>query len=151
VLTIIDRATRWPEVLPLQNMTARECADVFITGWVARYGVPQTVTTDRGTQFTSELWKSMCKTLGVHHVTTTAYHPQSNGMIERFHRQMKEGLRARECGTAWIEHLTVGPTGTAGCTEGGIWSFCSRSGVWQAACTAWPGSGSSRQCGTPAS
>ena len=105
VLTIIDRATRWPEVLPLQNMTARECADVFITGWVARYGVPQTLTTDRGTQFTSELWKSMCKTLGVHHVTTTAYHPQSNGMIERFHRQMKEGLRARECGTAWIEHL----------------------------------------------
>ena len=38
-------------------------------------------------------------------MTTTAYHPQSNGMVERLHRQMKEALRARNAATAWIDHL----------------------------------------------
>ena len=105
VLTVIDRSTRWPEVFPVRDLTAQECADTFTAGWVARYGVPHTVTSDRGTQFSSAIWDCMCRTLGIKHVSTTAYHPQSNGMIERFHRQLKEALRARQCGTAWLEHL----------------------------------------------
>jgi hypothetical protein len=43
--------------------------------------------------------------MGVKHVMTTAYHPQSNGMVERFHRQLKEALRARNCGPDWADHL----------------------------------------------
>ena len=105
VLTVIDRSTRWPEVIPVRDLTAQECADAFVTGWVARFGVPHTVTSDRGTQFSGAVWSCMCRTLGIQHVSTTAYHPQSNGMIERFHRQLKEALRARQCGAAWLEHL----------------------------------------------
>jgi hypothetical protein len=45
------------------------------------------------------------RTLQIKHITTSAYHPQSNGMIERFHRQLKEALRACQCGTAWAEHM----------------------------------------------
>jgi len=105
VLTVVDRSTRWPEVYPVRDLTATECADTFTAGWVACFGVPHTITSDRGTQFTSAVWQSMCNTLGVRHVTTTAYHPQSNGMVERFHRQLKDALRARNCGTAWLEHL----------------------------------------------
>jgi hypothetical protein len=48
----------------------------------------------------------MCSTLGVQHITTTAYHPQSNGLVERLHRQLKEALRSRECGGKWLEHLS---------------------------------------------
>ena len=105
VLTIVDRSTRWPEVLPVRDITAQECADTFVAGWVARFGVPHTITTDQGTQFSGAVWNCMCRTLGIHHVSTTAYHPQSNGMVERMHRQLKEALRARQCGTAWLEHL----------------------------------------------
>ena len=47
----------------------------------------------------------MCKTIGSQHILTTAYHPQSNGMVERFHRQLKESLRSRGSGQGWLEHL----------------------------------------------
>ncbi len=79
--------------------------DAFISSWVERFGVPGTVTTDRGTQFTSALWSSTCMSLGIKHVLTTAYHPQSNGMVERVHRQLKDALRARGAGPAWHSHL----------------------------------------------
>jgi RNase H-like domain found in reverse transcriptase/Reverse transcriptase (RNA-dependent DNA polymerase)/Integrase zinc binding domain/Integrase core domain len=105
LLTMIDRTTRWPEVVPLRSISAAECADAFTSGWIARFGVPATVTTDRGTQFTSAVWSCLCRTLNINHVTTSAYHPQSNGMIERFHRQLKQSLKARQCGTAWAEHV----------------------------------------------
>lgn len=47
----------------------------------------------------------MCRTLGVEHNTTTAYHPQSNGMVERFRRVLKAALRARGSKTEWDQHL----------------------------------------------
>jgi hypothetical protein len=47
----------------------------------------------------------MCKTLGATHITKSAYHPCSNGLVEVLHRQIKEALRSRDCGTAWAEHL----------------------------------------------
>jgi hypothetical protein len=79
--------------------------DAFIANWVAHFGVPETVTTDRGTQFTSALWSSACTSLGIKHMLTTAYHPQSNGMVERVHRQLKDTLCARGAGPAWHSHL----------------------------------------------
>jgi transposase InsO family protein len=105
LLTIIDRSTRWFEAVPLQNMEASTCVDAFIANWVARFGVPETVTTDRGAQFTYALWSSACTSLGIKHVLTTAYHPQSNGMVERVHRQLKDALRAPGAGPAWHSHL----------------------------------------------
>jgi transposase InsO family protein len=105
LLTIFDRSTRWFEAVPLHNMEASKRVDAVIANWVARFGVPATVTTDRGAQFTSTLWKSSCRSLGIKHVLTTAYHPQSNGMVERMHRQLKDALRAHGAGAAWHSHL----------------------------------------------
>jgi transposase InsO family protein len=98
LLTIIDRTTRWLEAVPLRNMETSTCVEALITTWVSRYGVPSNITTDRGRQFTSSLWSGLCQRLGVSHITTTAYHPQSNGMVERAHRQIKDALRARLAG-----------------------------------------------------
>ena len=53
------------------------------------------ITTDRGTQFTSGTWGDWCKKQGVQNITTTAYHPQANGMVERIHRTLKAALCAR--------------------------------------------------------
>ena len=105
LMTMIDRSTRWAEVIPLKSTTAESCADSFLANWVARFGSPHTITTDRGTQFTSATWQCLCKTIGSQHILTTSYHPQSNGMVERYHRQLKEALRSRSSGSAWLEHL----------------------------------------------
>ena len=59
----------------------------------------------RFTQFTSAVWAILCKQLGIQHLTTTAYHPQANRMIERFHRQLKDSLRARLAASDWLSHL----------------------------------------------
>ena len=105
IMTIIDRSTRWVEAIPLSSTTATACADALVAGWISRFGVPAVMVTDRGVQFTSAVWAVLCQRLGIKHNTTTAYHPQSNGMIERFHRQLKDSLRARLASTDWPSHL----------------------------------------------
>ena len=72
------------------------CAAAFALNWAARYCIPHTVTTDRGAQFTSAVWGCLCRTLGMRHILTIPYHPQSNGMVKRFHRQLNQSLKARE-------------------------------------------------------
>jgi transposase InsO family protein len=85
LLTMIDHTTRWLEASPLKMMDARSCAKALIASWIAHYGVPSRITTDRGRQFTSSLWAALCARLEISHIATTAYHPQSNGMVERAH------------------------------------------------------------------
>ena len=105
LLTIVDRSSRWLEALPLLSTTAEAVADAFIAGWIARFGVPDHITSDRGPQFCSSIWSILSRRLGYTHHFTTAYHPQANGMVERAHRQLKEALKARNAGAAWPSHL----------------------------------------------
>ena len=53
LLTCVDRSTCWPEAFPLQGISATECASTLFHGWIARFGVPAIITSDRGAQFTS--------------------------------------------------------------------------------------------------
>ncbi len=105
LLTVIDRSTRWAEAIPLRSTSAEDCATALIGGWVARFGIPEQITSDRGRQFCSSLWDALCHRLGVRMIFTTPYHPQANGAVERFHRRLKESLRARLAGSDWPEHL----------------------------------------------
>jgi transposase InsO family protein len=83
IFTMVDRATRWVEAVPLSNITAAECAAAFCSTWVARYGVPAQITSDRGAQFSSKLWQATCQLLGIQHILSSSFHPQSNGILER--------------------------------------------------------------------
>ena len=107
LFTIIDRSTRWPEAIPLQSTTAEDCARVLLCSWIPLFGVPSIITSDRGAQFTSSIWSTLCKFLGIVHSPTTSFHPQSNGIVERFHRQLKVSLRARLAGSDWFHHLPL--------------------------------------------
>ena len=107
LLTMIDRFTRWPEAVPISNITAETVAKAFVATWVARFGVPHTLTTDRGSQFESALWRSLMKFLGTDRVRTTAYHPAANGLVERFHRQLKTALRSSSNPQRWTEELPL--------------------------------------------
>ncbi len=105
LFTIVERTTRWAEAVPLSTVAAADCAAVLLQGWIQRFGVPATITSDRGPQFTSQLWAALCKLLSFTHVQTTAYHPQANGLVERLHRRLKDALRARSAAADWYSHL----------------------------------------------
>jgi len=66
--------------------------------------VPAVITSDRGAQFASALWAALCSLLDIHHIPTTAFHPEGNGLVERFHR-MKDVLRAQAAHADWAAHL----------------------------------------------
>nr|VZI52058.1 unnamed protein product [Spirometra erinaceieuropaei] len=71
------------------------------------FGAPSTVTTDRGAQFESALFQTLLNFLGCTRIRTTAYHPAANGMVERFHRQLKTALRAVEDPGNWSDNLPL--------------------------------------------
>ena len=105
LMTIVDRYTRWPEAYPIPDMTAETVAKNLVTHYVSRFGVPLRITTDQGTQFLSRLLKELTRLLGSHQINTTAYNPKANGMVERFHRQLKASLMARENTVHWSLEL----------------------------------------------
>ncbi|GBO26592.1 Transposon Ty3-I Gag-Pol polyprotein [Araneus ventricosus] len=91
-LTAIDRFSRWPEAMPLTDIRAETVAQALYSGWISRFGVPQRISTDRGAQFTSDVFHSLAKTFGIRLSHTAAYHPQANGAIERWHRTLKAAI-----------------------------------------------------------
>jgi transposase InsO family protein len=105
ILTVIDRTTRWLEATPLSSTSSKSCAEALISSWISRFGIPHTITSDRGSQFTSSIWQSLSTLLNISHIHTTAFHPQSNGMVERVHRTLKASLTARCASPDWVAHL----------------------------------------------
>ena len=123
ILTMMDRASRWPEAVPLRSTNTDSVADAFIKIWITRFGSPRRIITDQGPQFESNLFKSLIKHLGIAHFHTTPYHPQANGLLERFHRTMKTSLRILADGhsnwTTLLPFVMLGwrntPSTTTGC------------------------------------
>ncbi|GFR64779.1 Pol polyprotein [Elysia marginata] len=65
LITIIDRNTRWPEAIPIPKITTAECVQDLVGGWISRFGIPEDISSDRCSQFTSALWTEIAKRLGV--------------------------------------------------------------------------------------
>lgn len=105
-LTCIDRFSRWPVAMPLEDMEAKTVANALISSWISHYGVPETITTDQGRQFESKLFAELTKLTGTRHTRSAARHPQANGIIERFHRTMKAAIKCYESEN-WSEVLPL--------------------------------------------
>ncbi|BHF59101.1 hypothetical protein SprV_0100205600 [Sparganum proliferum] len=107
LLTCVDRFTRWPEAIPLPDVAAPTVVKAFLSRWVTILGAPSIITTDRGAQFESHLFQSLLSFFDCTRIRTTAYHPAANGMVERFHRQLKASLRAADDPEKWTDHLPL--------------------------------------------
>ncbi|KAL2089206.1 hypothetical protein ACEWY4_016105 [Coilia grayii] len=92
ILVVCDYATRYPEAFPLRKVTAGAIARTLLQLF-SRVGLPQEVLTDQGTAFLSKTLKQMYSLLGIKSIRTTPYHPQTDGLVERYNRTLKGMLR----------------------------------------------------------
>ncbi len=105
VLTAACMATRWPEAVALKSVTAKSVAEAAIEIF-SRMGLPYQVLTYRGPQFIGSLAKHVTSMLGIERLHTTAYHPQTNGVLERLHATLEAMLaKAHAEGMDWVRQL----------------------------------------------
>ncbi len=105
VLTAACMATRWPEAIALKSVTAKSVAEAAIE-FFSRMGLPYQLLTDRGPQFIGSLAKHVTSMLGIERPHTTAYHPQTNGVLERLHATLEAMLaKAHAEGMGWVRQL----------------------------------------------
>lgn len=87
-------------------MKAETVAKAFFSNWIARLGIPSKLTTDQGKQFESELFSKLNKLLGTQRLRSSPYHPQANGIIERWHRTLKNSIKCY-ANNRWTDSLPV--------------------------------------------
>ena len=93
ILTIQDLLTKYSLAIPLVQHTARDTAEAFVKSFVGKFGAPKAILTDQGTNFMSSLFKSVAKRFRITQFRTTAFHPQTNGSLERSHHVLIEYLK----------------------------------------------------------
>lgn len=113
ILTVVDRFSKAAHFIALPKLpTAKETADCITNNVFRLHGIPLDIVSDRGTQFTSQVWRSFCEGLGATVSLTSGFHPQTNGQTERANQDLETALR---CVTAsnpstwstflpWIEY-----------------------------------------------
>ena len=89
LVVIMDYFTKWPEVFPWPNQEAVTIPNVVVKEVVCRFGVPKQLHSDQGRNFCSNVFAEMCKLLGITKTQTTPYHPQSDGLVERYNRTIE--------------------------------------------------------------
>ena len=91
-VVFVDYLTKWPEVFPVADQTTLTIAKLLVEEIIPRHGVPKELLSDRGAAFLSKLMAEVYELTGIHKLNTTAYHPQTDGLVERFHRTLTDML-----------------------------------------------------------
>jgi hypothetical protein len=105
-LTVIDKATGWPEFIAIQNKTSYHIAILFDSEWLCRYPRPARVIFDNGSEFMGQEFQELLESYGIKPVPTTVKNPRSNGVIERVHLTMGDMLRTMTfSGADWFQDL----------------------------------------------
>ena len=92
IIVFSDYYTRWPEAFAMPSIEAPRVAQLLVDEILARHGAPRTLLSDRGSNFLSSIVTEVCRIMDTRKLHTTAYHPQTDGLVERFNGTLAEGL-----------------------------------------------------------
>ena len=106
ILTVVDYATRYPDAFPLKTTHSKAIADALIV-YFSRVGIPEEIVSDQGANLISKLMTQLFEQLGISRIKTSVYHPEANGLVERFNGTLKQMLRkfVGECTEYWDKYL----------------------------------------------
>ena len=91
-VVFMDYLTKWPEILATVDQSALTIAQLLVEHIISRHGVPTELLSDHGAAFLSRLMMEVCNVMGIKKTNTTAYHPQTDGLVERFNRTLADML-----------------------------------------------------------
>ncbi|KAL2444003.1 Transposon Tf2-6 polyprotein [Exophiala dermatitidis] len=94
IMVVTDRLSKWRSYIPCRNIDAESTAFMFYRHIYSQHGLPDTITSDRGTQFTSMFWKHLCERLKIKRQLSSAYHPETDGQSENSNQILEQYLRA---------------------------------------------------------
>ena len=89
VVVFMDYLTKWVEAFPTPDQQATTIATLLIEHIICRHGVPEELLSDRGTNFLSDLILELCSLLGMKKINTSGYHPQTDGLVEKFNSTLQ--------------------------------------------------------------
>jgi transposase InsO family protein len=110
LLVTVDKFSKWIEVRPITNLRAEQAVS-FFTDIIHRFGVPNSIITDNGSQFTGRKFLDFCNKYHVRMDWATVAHPQTNGQVERANDMLLQGLKPRifdrlnKSGRKWLQEL----------------------------------------------
>jgi hypothetical protein len=108
IWVVVDRLTKVAHFIPVKTTyTSAKLADIYMKRIVCLHGVPKSIVSDRGTQFTSHFWKQLHESLGTRLEFSTTFHPQTDGQIKRVNQILEDMLRAcaLDYGSSWDDNL----------------------------------------------
>ena len=109
ILIITDHYSRFAQAVKTSNQTSFTTAQAAYNHFFSKYGFPEKIVTDQGTNFESYLFEDLCKVASITKLRTTSYHPQSNGNSERFNSTLINMIRTLgdEDKVKWTTHLNT--------------------------------------------
>ncbi|GKV49566.1 hypothetical protein SLEP1_g56308 [Rubroshorea leprosula] len=91
----VDYFTKWVKARPLSSLTSKKVEDFVFSSIICRYGIPNQIVADNGTQFNCSSFRDFCSSYGIKLQFTSVYHPESNGMVESVNKCILEGIKLR--------------------------------------------------------
>ena len=108
ILLVVASYSRWSEVSPLRTQEATEVAAVILKEVICRYGTPNVLISDRGRNFLSNLFKTLCELFQITRYYTSSYRPLLNGCVERINSRILQAIPIYFKGKQddWVDLLT---------------------------------------------
>ncbi|GES97127.1 DDE-type integrase/transposase/recombinase [Rhizophagus clarus] len=105
IIVAMDYLTKWPEARVVTRDTAEETAKFIYEEIICRHGCPRKIISDRGIHFKNRLIESLTERFNIKHNFSTSYHPQTNGLVERFNKTLCEALAKLSTNNDWDKKI----------------------------------------------